>query len=88
LALAPAKPRSGAWALDEYAVAGKWALVGYYNTHAGITALLQQNSPGRWTIVLRTGGQISAEALQRLEPLITSRTAQSLNDLVVSQDKP
>lgn len=86
MALAPAPPPKGRWTIDEHAVAGSYALVGYYNEHAGLTALLQRKA-GRWAIVKRTGGQLTPDALRRYAPAMPLATAQSLYKLAVSQDK-
>jgi hypothetical protein len=86
LTFAPSAPPSGSWALHEYAVAGPWALVGFYNTYSGMTALFQQNSSGQWTLVELTGGQLTVTSLENLVPAMPASTAQSLYTLAASQD--
>ena len=85
---APSPPPTGSWRLDEAAVGGQWALVGFYNEYAGITALLQQDQPGNWSLIERGGGQITPAAMLLLVPNMPSSLATSMYKLAVSQDLP
>ena len=73
------------WVMNEYAVAGPYALIGFSNTHAGITAFLVKKA-GVWHLLMRGGGQILWGDMVRLAPEMPIATAKSLEKLAESQD--
>jgi hypothetical protein len=75
---------SSSWKLDEYAVAGNYALIGYYHNNADVTELLFLNGKV-WTRVIITGGQIETSLMQQLIPAMPLSTAQSLYNLAAQQ---
>lgn len=85
-AFEPAAPPAGSWKINESAVAGQWALVGFCNANSGWTGLFQVNSSGTWSKIVLGGGQMGASDLQAQVPSMPAATAQSLYSLAVSQD--
>jgi hypothetical protein len=86
MAFAPSPPPKGSWAINESAVAGPWALVGFCNDYSGMTGLLQLNSSGLWTVVVLGGGQLTVNDLEHYAPSMPAPTAQSLFRLASSQN--
>jgi hypothetical protein len=74
--------------LDECAVAGPYALLGFAYNDTGETVLLQQNASGQWTLVVRTGGQLIPDTMVESLPSLPADTAQSLYSVVTSQNPP
>ena len=72
--------------MNEYAVAGSYALVGYDNTDVGITQLLRRRG-ARWFLVVGGGGQIQAETILRYVPSMPPAVAKSLERFAESQDR-
>lgn len=64
--------------MTECAVAGPYALIGFRNAYAGVTALLTQDPAGRWYFVEHTGGQITPTDMTNSFPAMPADTAQSL----------
>ncbi|MEO9263583.1 MAG: hypothetical protein ABI282_05780 [Candidatus Baltobacteraceae bacterium] len=82
-----APARSG-WKINEYAVAGRYAVVGFYCSNGGVTALLVRETAGNWVLVTRGGAQITPDFMVRAIPAMEISVAQRLYDLVMSQDRP
>lgn len=74
------------WKMDMYAVAGNYALVGYYNAHGGMTGLLSDQN-GTWTKIVISGGQLLPSDIVNYIPAISLSEATSLYNLGISQDK-
>ena len=73
------------WVMNMYAVAGQYALVGFSNPNSGIMALLQ-NVSGHWTLIERTGGQITVQEMQdETHGAMSAVTAESLYKLTQKQ---
>jgi hypothetical protein len=72
------------WILNEQAVARDYALVSFYNTNAGVTAFLVNNS-GKWRTIVRTGGQITNNDMLIYVPSMSPTTASNLYALAVQQ---
>lgn len=85
-AFAQFAPTNSGWSVDEDAVAGSYALVGFYNTESGVTAILQQNSSGQWVLLKRGGGQFIPDTMVRYAGGMSTALAQNLYNLAVSQD--
>lgn len=73
--------------MDEFAVAGPYALIGFYSENAGVTALVEQNASGTWVLLTRGGGQLNPEAMLTYAPNMPSADASNLYALAVSQDQ-
>lgn len=76
------------WKINEWAVAGPWALIGYYNEYAGVTAFFRRNAAGNWIMLGRGGGQIMADTMMRYDPCMSAKVADALYALAASQDRP
>lgn len=76
------------WRINEWAIAGPWALIGYYNEYAGVTAFFHRDSGGRWILLERGGGQITPDVMLQLDPCMPPKVARALYALAASQDRP
>ena len=73
--------------MTECAVAGPYALIGFRNAYAGVTAMLTQGSARlAGYFVKHTGGQITPTDMTNNLPAMPADTAQSLYVLAASQD--
>lgn len=79
-------PSPSGWTLDMYAVAGPYALVGFYNQFSGVTELFF-NKNGVWQRAYKGGGDLTPDLYGNYLPNITLSTANSLYKLGRLQDK-
>jgi len=70
--------------MNEIAVAGSYAIVGFTNTNADVTALLV-NSNGTWQEIEEGGGQIVMESILLRVPTTPTAMAQGLETFAESQ---
>ena len=76
------------FSVDEYVVAGSYALFGYNTQYTGGTALFQKNNAGVWQLIIKGGGQFSPGDMMHYFSGISSQTAWSMYRMAVNQDNP
>lgn len=78
-------PTPKGWKVDECAIDGNYALVGFYNANSGVTGLFRKIRPRIWRRMSMGGGQITPTNLLTLVPNMKPAAAQNLYDVAARQ---